>query len=159
MNIYQRYFLDKASDQALKATHIFPAMAACEAALESNFGNSELATRDNNLFGMKLHKHSDHPEWGMHALPTREFEGGEWVTVNSNWMSYPGWDACFQDRMQTLYRLANLFPHYQAAIAAKTSEEFVREVSKTWSTDPERAEQVLSIYRDYLGTNTAVLNA
>lgn len=150
MNSLQRAFLDRASAEATKANHPFPQMAACEAALESNWGNSELASHDNNLFGMKLHTHPDHPEWGMHSLPTREFENGEWITINSNWMSYPGWDACFQDRMRTLNRLANLFPHYAAALKATDPEAFVAEVSKTWSTDPNRAEKVISIYREYL---------
>ena len=147
MNDFQRDFLKDATDAATKAQHLFPEMAASEAALESNWGNSELAKKDSNLFGMKLHTHKDHPEWGMHALPTREFENGQWISINSNWMSYPSWDACFQDRMRTLYRLANLFPHYAAALKATTPEEFVTEVSKTWSTDPQRAEKVLAIYR------------
>jgi flagellum-specific peptidoglycan hydrolase FlgJ len=136
VNSSQRNFLDRASGEALKANCLFPQMAACEAALESNYGNSELATRDNNLFGLKLHSHPDHPEWGLHSLPTREFENGEWITINSNWMSYPDWNACFQDRMGTLYRLSNLFPHYAAAVKATDPETYVRQVSQSWSTDP-----------------------
>lgn len=156
MNSTQRDFLDRAAAEAVKANHLFPQMAAAEAALESNFGNSELARDFNNMFGTKLHQHPDHPEWGMHSLPTREFEGGTWITINSSWMSYPGWDDCFRDRMGTLYRLSNLFPHYKAALAARTAEEYVAEVSKTWSTDPARALKVISIYQEYVAPpNTA----
>jgi|SRR5579859_1185995 len=151
MNISQRTFLDQATAEAVKANYPFPQMAAAEAALESNYGLSELATHDNNLFGMKLHSHPDHPEWGMHSLPTREFEHGNWITINSNWMSYPGWDACFRDRLQTLCRLSTLFPHYAAALQAPDAETYIAEVSKTWSTDPNRGAKVLSIYQEYTG--------
>jgi uncharacterized FlgJ-related protein len=52
MNSLQRDFLDRASAEAVKASHPFPQMAACEAALESSWGNSQLAREGNNLFGM-----------------------------------------------------------------------------------------------------------
>jgi flagellum-specific peptidoglycan hydrolase FlgJ len=45
-------------------------MAACEAALESTWGASELATKGNNLFGQKQQVH---PEFGTLHIPTREF--------------------------------------------------------------------------------------
>jgi flagellum-specific peptidoglycan hydrolase FlgJ len=57
MNELQRNFLDRASAEAVKANHPFAKMAACEAALESSWGNSQLARDDFNLFGMKQHAH------------------------------------------------------------------------------------------------------
>jgi flagellum-specific peptidoglycan hydrolase FlgJ len=156
MNDTQRAFLRRAADEASKSGHLFPPMAACEAALESNYGLSGLARDDNNLFGMKLHSHPDHPEWGQHSLPTREFENGQWISINSNWMSYPDWAACFRDRMGTLYRLANLFPHYKAALSAPDAESYIAEVSKTWSTDPNRGAKVLSIYQEFISEEPTV---
>ncbi len=118
-------------------------MAACEAALESSYGRSVLAVLDKNLFGMKQHRH---PIYGTHILPTKEFQNGEWITINASWVSYPDWPSCFKDRMSTLQRLATALPHYAAALVAKDAEAYVREVSQTWSTDPQRAEKVLAIY-------------
>jgi flagellum-specific peptidoglycan hydrolase FlgJ len=142
----QLKFLDAATKAAEGASHAFPRMAACEAAEESRFGTSLLATQDNNLFGMKQHRHAI---YGTHSLPTKEFQNGEWVTVAANFLSYPSWAACFQDRMVTLLRLAAVYPHYGAALAAKDAETYVREVSATWSTDPRRAEKVLAIFHQY----------
>lgn len=143
MNENQRKFLQAAAAAATKSGHIFPEMAACEAALESAYGTSELATRDFNLFGTKQHRH---PIYLTHNLPTREFENGEWKTVTAAWVSYPDWASCFADRMATLQRLAPAFPHYAAALGAASAEIYVNEVSRTWATDPARAAKVLAIY-------------
>jgi flagellum-specific peptidoglycan hydrolase FlgJ len=83
-------------------------------------------------------------------LPTREFEGGEWMTVSANWVKYPDLRACFADRLATLERLSNAYPHYSAALKAADAETFVTEVSRTWSTDPDRAKKVISIYQDFV---------
>ncbi len=160
MSDFRLLFLQKALAAAKDAQHIFPEYAACEAALESRFGESQLARVDNNLFGMKQHKNShpivpkegatrvgQPPVYPGHVLPTKEYENGKWVTVRQEFIRYPGWHECFQDRMATLIRLAPVFPAYHAALNAKDGETFVTEVSKTWSTDPERAKKVLEIFR------------
>lgn len=148
MNLPQRTFLDQATAEAIRANHPFPRMAACEAALESNYGLSELAREGNNLFGMKRHVH---PTYGTMTLPTREFENGEWVVVTAQWENYPDQRACFADRLATLERLSNVYPHYKAALGAGTASEYIFEVSQTWSTDPKRGEKCLSIYLDHNG--------
>jgi flagellum-specific peptidoglycan hydrolase FlgJ len=145
MDVHKQQFLTKAKQQAEAAAHIFPSMAACEAALESGYGVSGLAIADNNLFGMKQHQH---PIYGTHVLPTKEFVNKEWIVVNANWIHYPDMAACFTDRMNTLRRLSTAYPHYAAALAAPDAVAFVTEVSRTWSTDPNRAAKVIAIYRD-----------
>lgn len=157
MNQQQRTFLDKATEEATKCNHPFPKMAACEAALESSWGNSELAREGYNLFGTKQHSH---PIYGTLNLPTREWSkdgqlgDGQWTTVEAHWVQYPDLAACFADRLETLQRLSNAYPHYKAALDAKDESSYISEVSKTWSTDPHRADKVLSIYRDYIATSS-----
>lgn len=141
-------FLNRAFAAAEKAGHIFPEMAACEAALESGYGRSVLAVQDRNLFGMKQHQH---PIYGTAALPTNEFYGGEWKPAVANWVVYPDWAACFADRMATLKRLAPVYIHYKNALAAASATTYIYEVSRTWSTDPKRAEKVLDIYEAVAG--------
>lgn len=139
----QKLFLNKALSYAQHSLHIFPIMAACEAALESGWGKSALASEDNNLFGKKQQKH---PIYGTVSIPTNEFIEHKWVRVDAKWVKYPSWTECFQDRMDTLCRLKDDYPHYAAALAATDPEVYIREVSKTWSTDPKRADKVLEIY-------------
>lgn len=145
MGSLQDDFLRKAAAAAQAAGHLFPDYAACEAALESAWGQSGLATRANNLFGQKQ---SQPPVDGTGTLPlpTKEYLHGQWVTVTANWVLFKDWSACFHARMRLLQGASRKYPHYAAALAATTGEQFVREVSLTWSTDPARASKVLSIY-------------
>ncbi len=146
-------FLEKAATAARAAGHIFPEYAACEAALESSWGKSMLAQQANNLFGQK----QTHPPAGASLeIPTREFLQGSWVMVPARWMMFANWQDCFAERMRELHRLGAEYPHYHAALAALTGEAFVEEVSKSWSTDPERAQKVLSVFREHFTGEAAV---
>ena len=138
-------FLAKAAAAARDAGHIFPEYAACEAALESAWGHSLLATQGNNLFGQK----QSHPPFegsSTLTLPTREFLHGAWVTVQANWVNFPDWASCFKARMALLQRLSSTYPDYKSALNATSGEQFITAVSHTWSTDPQRAGKVLSIF-------------
>ena len=139
-------FLPQAVTAARAAGHIFPEYAACEAALESAWGSSALAVRANNLFGQKQ---AHPPRSASLSLPTREFLHSAWVTVPAEWMIFSDWQGCFTERMAVLQRLAGEFPQYRAALAAQTGEQFVAAVSQQWSTDPQRASKVLSVFHKH----------
>jgi flagellum-specific peptidoglycan hydrolase FlgJ len=153
MTPQQKIFLHEAFHAAKLSGHIFPEMAACEAALESRYGTSALAVECKNLFGLKQHMH---PLFGTHVLPTKEVIDGKWVALNSSWIVYPDWAACFSDRMATLKRLASVYLHYKNALAAASATTYVMEVSRTWSTDPKRGEDVLAIYDEMAGDWDAI---
>jgi flagellum-specific peptidoglycan hydrolase FlgJ len=141
----QSEFLAKASAAARAAGHVFPEMAACEAALESGWGHSRLAEEANNLFGQKQDAGRNEGV-GTLAMETREFLRGEWVTVPAEWVRFADWQASFAGRMQILRALSGEYASYAAALRAKTPEQFVQLVSERWSTDPRRAAKVLEIY-------------
>ncbi len=146
MSLVQQDWIITTADAAQQAGHIFPEMAACEAALESAFGQSQLAREGKNLFGTKLH---GHPVIGSLRLPTKEFTNDEWVVVSADWMDYASFAECFSDRMATLSRLAPYYPNYQLALTAGNAIDYVTAVSKTWATDPERAAKCIAIYNQY----------
>jgi len=138
-------FLYKAFLAADEGGHIFPEHAACEAALESAWGQSKLAIEANNLFGQKQ---SHPPVKGTQTLtlPTQEYVKKQWVTVSANWVKFAKWGDCFRARMELLERLSEGYPHYAAALVARTGDDFTREVSISWSTDPQRAAKVVAIH-------------
>lgn len=122
---------------------MWPRMAACEAALESDYGTSALARLGLNLFGMKQHVH---PTYGTLNLPTKEFLNGEWVPQIAQWVRYDTLQECFADRMATLQRLCQVYPEYEAALTATDPTTYISQVSRRWSTDPGRAGKVMTIY-------------
>lgn len=146
MNQTQLEWIQDAALAAQSADHVWPEMAACEAALESNYGQSGLAKDGNNLFGMKQHVHA---VYGSLSLPTREYLGGEWEVVDAVFVKYPTLADCFTDRQDTLERLRGKYSNYDNALKASSPLAYVSWVSKTWSTDPLRAEKCISIYAQF----------
>lgn len=127
---------------AVNSGCILPQAQACEVMVETTWGTSKLFVEDWNAFGMKQHQH---PRWGTANMPTKEFLGGRWTVVNADFVKYPNLEACFQDRMATLTALAPQYAHYAAALAATSPEEFLTQVSLTWSTGPTRGEECIQI--------------
>jgi flagellum-specific peptidoglycan hydrolase FlgJ len=144
----QADFLTRAAAAARQGGHIYPEMAACEAALESGWGLSRLARKANNLFGQKQDRGRTEGI-GTLSLPTREYLHDRWVVVDADWVRFPDWAASFAGRMEILRALSPEFPDYARALRASTPEQFVQAVSKRWSTDPRRACKVLSIYDEH----------
>jgi flagellum-specific peptidoglycan hydrolase FlgJ len=137
-------FLQKTATAALDAGHIFPQAAACEAALESNYGQSQLARESNNLFGMKQHQV---PVYETTRMWTHEVnKSGQLIAIEADFVKYPGLDECFADRMATLRRL----DVYAPALESTTDTDFIVNVSQHWSTDPRRAQKVLAIYSEFV---------
>ena len=137
-------FLIDTTAAAKEAGHIFPAMAACEAALESGWGKSELSTRANNLFGQKAPAGTSPAN--ILAMDTKEYLNHAWVTVPARWMRYASHADCFKDRMAQLERLRVIYKDYGLALDAKTPEDYIVAVSRRWSTDPQRGAKVLETY-------------
>lgn len=138
-------FLVKAHAAAYQAGHVWPLYAACEAALESRYGDSKLARLANNLFGLKQ-GHST-AGYATIILPTQEWDNTlrAMVPATATWPIFANWIDCFRKRMEVLQRVSL----YHEALLATTGEDFIRLVSEHWATDPKRGEKVMAIYAEY----------
>jgi flagellum-specific peptidoglycan hydrolase FlgJ len=158
-------FFAKAVPAAISSGHVWPLYAVCEAALESAWGESQLCKEANNLFGEKQGEITAHFE--TVSIRTHEVFSAEYInklehyvwkygppkprpdgkfdcTVDAVWPKFPDWEWSFRIRMTVLDRMPST---YGVALGARTGEDFIREVSKHWATDPERADKVLATYR------------
>lgn len=140
-------FLPKAVEAAKAGGHLFPEYAACEAALESAWGESTLCKEANNLFGQKAGPWTQ--GLAQIELPTHEWVHGVLVPTVAYWPKFPDWAASFAARMALLKGAEAKYPHYHVALNAGGGEEFVKQVSQTWSTDPARADKVLVIHQKH----------
>jgi hypothetical protein len=129
---------------SIEIGHIHPYYAACEAWHESWNRTSNrvslLASKYNNYFGQKVGFSTR--EWPTTTLGTHEEVGGRLRPEIAVWPVFPDMQTCFREHMELIQRSG----YYVAARNARTGEQYVREISKMWSTDHARADKVLAVY-------------
>ena len=137
-------FLRVASDAALESSRAsgYPAgITVAQAALESDWGISQLSRDANNYFGIKAH--GEHPYL---ELPTCEVRDGKAVRCSARFARYDSMQACFADRDRLIAKLAC---YADARACSADPQAFIRALAKHWATDPRYADKVLQIYREY----------
>ena len=136
-------FIEQATVEALaaKARSGFPAgITVAQAALESNFGQSQLSRTANNYFGIKSH--------GKHAameFRTCEFGAKGEIKMVARFAVYTDMAECFACRDR---QIASGSVYKDARKEVKDPEQFAFELAKHWATDPKYAEKLLRIYRE-----------
>lgn len=116
-------------------------VAVAQAALESNWGESQLARDAHNYFGIKAHGSLPWIE-----LPTHEAKNGALVRVSARFARYDSMEACFADRERILTHVA---AYADARGCATNPEAFLCALARHWATDPHYAEKLLRLYREH----------
>ena len=116
---------------------ILPSVGAGQAALESGYGTSGLATKYNNLFGIK---------GAGQVLPTTEYYDGAYIEVKDSFRVYPNWATSILDYGDFL----NVNPRYKAALGKNQSSLQIGAIAAAgYATDPLYAGKVNSIIATY----------
>jgi flagellum-specific peptidoglycan hydrolase FlgJ len=108
---------------------VLPSLTISQAILESGWGNSGLAKKSNNLFGIKAGK-----SWkgAKRSYPTKEFVGGKWITIDAFFREYPTFEGSVKDHNSLLQN-----KRYAKVLTAKDYKEACHEVWKAgYATDP-----------------------
>ena len=116
-------------------------VTVAQAALESNWGQSQLSRDAHNYFGIKAHGPLPWIE-----LPTHEAKDGALVPVNARFARYDSMAACFADRERILAQVA-AYAEARACIA--DPEAFLRALARHWATDSHYAEKLLRLYHEH----------
>jgi flagellar protein FlgJ len=117
-----------------------PGITVAQAALESRWGQSQLARDANNYFGIKAH--------GAHArvaYPTVEHVNGRDLRVTAEFAHYASMDECFADRDRII---ATATCYADARGCRADPEAFARALATHWASDPHYAEKLLRVYRE-----------
>src|SRR5207248_1731438 len=109
--------------------------------LESNWGNSRLATVAHNYFGIKVKAGRASIE-----LPTWEVINGARVQVRARFSRFASMQECFGARDSIIM---NAPCYSEARRCAANPEAFTRALAAHWATDPKYAEKVLSVWCRY----------
>lgn len=127
----QRAFIEElapAAQRVAKTHDLYASVLIAQAALESNFGQSSLATQHHNYFGIKGQFRGQ----GV-SLPTVEHLGGRDVTVSGIFRHYPSAVESLADYATVLAQ-----PCYEGVhrSVAKNYRQATRALVGTYATDP-----------------------
>lgn len=126
---------------------IFASVSMAQAMLESEFGQSELASAHNNLFGVKTS--AADPE-GVDYL-TSEYVDDEWIEIVDRFKVYPSREASMQAHAELLYYGTSWdSDFYDPVVNAETAFEQAEGLQKTgYATDPNYADKIINLINQY----------
>lgn len=129
--------------------NIFASIKLAQGALESDWGRSTLATKGNNLFGIKADSSWTGPKG---QYPTTEYVNGKPVKVMAWFRHYSSWAESLHDHTQFL--LKNKRYQQAGVFNAKTPEQQAECLRKAgYATDPNYPKLLMSIVN---GSNLTV---
>jgi len=140
----QQAFINQVTPGAIAAQRKYGIPAAvtiAQAIDESGWGQSELAVRDHNLFGIK----GTGPA-GSDSRPTQEYENGAWVTRTASFRVYHNVAESIADHS----RLLATSDYYQQAMADReVPDAFAADLTGVYATDPDYGTQLIALMRLY----------
>ena len=117
------------------------AVTIAQAIDESGWGQSALAIRDHNLFGIK----GTGPA-GTDMMPTQEYQNGQYVTVTSPFRVYHNVAESIADHGKLLATSSS----YQHAMADRhLPDAFATDLTGVYATDPHYGSSLIAIMRLY----------
>ncbi|MDO4280113.1 MAG: glycoside hydrolase family 73 protein [Peptococcaceae bacterium] len=120
---------------------VYPSVMLAQAALESQYGESQLSFDYNNYFGIKVHGHHKSVR-----LTTTEYYSGKKTTIKDDFCVYSSPSECFKDYAELLTQNAHFADAVEAAspaIAARALQE------GGYATDPSYASKLISLINEY----------
>jgi flagellum-specific peptidoglycan hydrolase FlgJ len=140
----QQAFIAKLAGGAVMAQRKYGVPASvtiAQAIVESGWGESQLATQDHNLFGIK----GTGPA-GSHPLPTWEYVNGQQVTTTSDFRVYRNTAESIDDHG----RLLATSPYYRKAMADRRNPDaFAASLTGVYATDPDYGAKLISLMKRY----------
>ncbi|KRN05787.1 lysozyme [Liquorilactobacillus sucicola DSM 21376 = JCM 15457] len=124
---------------------LLTSITLAQAALESNWGQSQLASRYHNLFGVK----SDAAN--AQLMTTAEYVNGQWITVKAKFATYKDWNESIEAHTRLFVNGTGWDQdHYRSVLAAKDYREAAAALQKQgYATDPGYAQKLIQIIQEY----------
>lgn len=139
-------FIEKIAGKTIKscrAVNLLPSPSIAQAIIESNKGNSELATNANALFGIKADK-----RWNgkTYEKKTKEYVNSQYVDVVASFRAYDSWDDSIADHANFL--IVN--SRYHNLIGVTDYKEYCRLIKEDgYATSPTYTETLINCIETY----------
>ncbi len=125
---------------------VLPSIILGQAILESNWGKSTLASKYNNLFGIKAYG-----DQRKVSLETKEFVNEEWITIQGDFKVYDSWEQSMDDHTQLFVQGVDWNPAlYEKVITATNYQEAAQALQDAgYATDPGYAQKIIQVIETY----------
>lgn len=125
---------------------VLPSIILGQAILESNWGKSTLASKYNNLFGIKTYG-----DQKKVSLETKEFVNEEWITIQGDFKVYDSWEQSMDDHTQLFVQGVDWNPAlYEKVITATNYQEAAQALQDAgYATDPGYAQKIIQVIETY----------
>lgn len=125
---------------------IRPSVSIAQAILESDWGESELAAKYNNLYGRKTSDINN-----AVLMETSEFTDGEWVIISDYFKVYPDVTESIEDHAKLMVEGTDWNPElYHPVIEAQTYQEASQALQQSgYATDPDYPQKLVEIIERY----------
>ena len=125
---------------------ILPSIILGQAILESNWGQSELASKYNNLFGIKAY--GDQKKVKM---DTQEFVNEQWITIQGDFRVYDSWEDSMDSHTMLFVNGVDWSPEkYEKVLTATDYKEAAKALQEAgYATDPGYANKIKEVIETY----------
>lgn len=125
---------------------VLPSIILGQAILESNWGKSTLASKYNNLFGIKAYG-----DQKKVSLETKEFVNEEWITIQGDFKVYDSWEQSMDDHTQLFVQGVDWNSAlYEKVITATNYQEAAQALQDAgYATDPGYAQKIIQVIETY----------
>ncbi|MGC6770482.1 glycoside hydrolase family 73 protein [Enterococcus sp. LJL128] len=147
--VSQEDFIERIRPHAeeLQAAYgVLPSIIIGQGILESNWGQSTLASEYNNLFGIKAY--GDQKKVN---LETKEYINELWVTIQGDFRVYDTWEESMDDHTRLFVDGVTWDPRlYENVLLANDYKEAANALQAAgYATDPDYAEKVIHVIETY----------
>lgn len=126
--------------------NILASVTIAQACLESNFGQSTLASKYHNLFGVKAS--GDVPTV---TLDTQEYENDQWVTIQGQFRVYESYQAAVEAHSKLFVEGTTWNPNQYASVLTAPDHTSAAKAIQTsgYATDPTYADKLIEMIETY----------
>ena len=129
-----------------KSYDLLPSITIAQACLESNYGQSDLSQKYNNLFGVK----GANPNTSA-VMTTKEYVKDKWVTVKARFQIYDSYETSIRAHAR-LFQNGTTWNHdqYKHVLASKDYKTQAKAlVTDGYATDPDYADKLINLIEQF----------
>jgi flagellum-specific peptidoglycan hydrolase FlgJ len=130
----------------MRQHNVLSSITIAQAILESDWGSSTLASKYNNLFGVKSTDTT-----ASKVLNTKEYENGQWIVIHGRFAVYPSWDDSIQAHTLLMVNGTTSNPNLYASVIQATNykDAAIALQRAGYATDPNYATKLINLIDEY----------